>query len=185
MDTHEAIRTRRTAHSWRADAVPEEVIHRALASAHCAPCHYQSWPWRFTLPGPRTRAAITGLGTEIKAKKSGTELSPAFAKSLEAKLVHPALVVVSQVLHEDPARREEDYAACACAVQNLSLSLRADGFHSKWATGAVTRHSETYQILGIPAEEERIIGFVWIGVPSREPAAPVRPEVQTHIRRTE
>jgi hypothetical protein len=75
----------------------------------------------------------------------------------------PELWVVSQILHDDPARQLEDYAAVSCAVQNLSLSLFADGVGSKWSTGPITTDAATYAASGVDPAVERIVGFVWIG----------------------
>ena len=183
MNTHEAIRTRRTAHRWLATPVPEDVIQRGLEAAHCAPCHRLTWPWRFTLPGPAAREALLDVGARLKAAKKGVEITDAYRQKMFPKLRNPALVVVSQVLADDVFTREEDYAASSCAIQNLCLSVHADGYHSKWSTGGLTRHVDTYQLLGIDAELERIIGFIWIGVPTRTPNAPPRPDLSEHIRR--
>ena len=183
MNTHEAIRTRRTAHRWLSTPVPEDVIQRGLEAAHYAPCHRLTWPWRFTLPGPNAREALLDVGVRLKAAKKGVEVTDAYRQTLVPKLRHPALVVASQVLADDAFTREEDYAASSCAIQNLCLSVHADGYYSKWSTGGLTRHADTYQILGIDEKVERIIGFIWIGVPSRTPNAPPRPDLSEHIRR--
>ena len=172
MNTHEAIRTRRTAHRVLSTPVPEDVIQRGLEAAHYAPCHRLTWPWRFTLPGPNAREALLDVGVRLKAAKKGVEVTDAYRQTLVPKLRHPVLVVASQVLADDAFTREEDYAASSCAIQNLCLSVHADGYYSKWSTGGLTRHADTYQILGIDEKVERIIGFIWIGVPSRTPNAP-------------
>ena len=182
MDIQEAIKTRRTAHTWLPETVPGNVIQRGLEAAHWAPCHRLTWPWRFTLPGPAARSALFEVGVRLKAAKTGNEPTEAFRSGLASKLLNPALVVAGQLLSDDPVRMEEDYAACACAIQNLCLSVRADGYHSKWSTGKLTKDEETYRILGISPEEERIIGFVWIGVPARVPSAPKRPGLELHVR---
>ena len=48
-------------------------------------------------------------------------------------------------------------------IQNLSLSLIADGVGSKWSTGKITNDFNTYQIAGIDPTVEEIIGFIWVG----------------------
>jgi len=59
--------------------------------------------------------------------------------------------------------KKEDYAACSCAIQNLSLSLTSSGVFTKWSTGAITRNPEIYNISEIDSKKEEIIGFIWIG----------------------
>ena len=185
MDTHKAIRTRRTAHLWQAVSVPDEVIRRGLEAAHCAPCHRLTWPWRFVLPGPVTRDRLFEIGVQLKATKTGSEITDDFRRKMEPKLLNPALVVVTQRISDNPRMFEEDYAACACAIQNLCLSVHADGFYSKWSTGGLTTHAQTYEVLGVASDVERIIGFVWIGTPARVPSAPKRSDLDEHTRRLE
>ena len=147
-----------------------------------APCHRLTWPWRFTLPGPIARQTLYDLGVRLKEERKGEPASEALRSRLVEKLLHPALIVVSQVLSDDPVRLQEDYAACACAIQNLTLSAMADGFYSKWSSGGLTRHEETYRALAVPSETERIIGFIWIGEPNRIPPTPERPPLADLIR---
>ena len=184
MQAQHAILSRRTAHSWTDTPVPEDVIQAGLEAANMAPCHHLTWPWRFTLPGPKSREALFELGVQLKAAKGGLDITPAFKDRLRAKLRNPALVVVSQVKDSDPMRFEEDYAACACAIQNLCLSVFERGFLSKWSSGGLTRHAQTYALLGIDPEVERIVGFIWIGVPTRPPNTPPRPPIEQVTRRT-
>ena len=145
-----------------------------MSSAHLALAVYA--------PGPQARSRLFELGVRLKAKKTDSEVDAEFREKMQGKLGNPALVVVSQLLSDDPHRREEDYAACACAIQNLCLSVHADGYHSKWSTGGLTTHAETYQLMGIEASRERIVGFVWIGRPGKMPVAPKRPRVDELIR---
>jgi len=76
----------------------------------------------------------------------------------------------------------EDYAACACAIQNLSLSLVADGVGYKWSTGKITRDPNTYQIAEIDPILEEIIGFIWIGYSIKEPPLIRRPLLNSIYR---
>ena len=183
MHIQEAIHSRRTAHLWQNLPVPEEVILKGLEAAQMAPCHHLTWPWRFTLPGPAARESIYELGVELEAAKTGTEINEALRARMAEKMRHPALVVVSQIVSEDAMRSQEDYAACASAIQNLTLSVFADGYHSKWSTGGVIRDARTYNLLGISPQEESIIGFVWVGVPVRSGPPPQRPELSLRVRR--
>ena len=183
MHIQEAIHSRRTAHLWQDSPVPEDVILKGLEAAQMAPCHRMTWPWRFTLPGPTARESLFELGVELKAAKTGTEISEALRERMAGKMLHPALVVVSQIVSEDAMQSQEDYAACASAIQNLTLSVFADGYHSKWSTGAVIRDARTYDALGISPKEETIIGFVWVGVPVRTGPAQERPELSLQVRR--
>lgn len=185
MDLHEALLTRRTAHLWRDEPVPETVVERALAAAHLAPCHRFTWPWHFVRVGAQSRAQLFEIA--LRLKSGGAEVSDALREKVIRKVRNPAhLIVVTQRPNEDPAVHREDYAAIACAIQNLSLSVHADGFASKWSTGGLTRDPETYSTLGLNAEEEEIVGFVWVGVPENaDRPTPRRSPLERHIRQTD
>ena len=87
----------------------------------------------------------------------------------------PELIVMVQALDEDEMRRKEDYASIACAIQNMSLVLWAEGVGSKWSTGKVTRHKKTYELCEVDRDHEEIVGFVWVGYPLHTVSSPRRP----------
>lgn len=181
MELHEALMTRRTAHHYKPEPVPEEVITRALEAAHMAPNHKHTWPWRFIRVGVETRQALVPTAIALKAVKK--TLNEAARKVIAGKLLNPAeLIVVCQRRVEDDFQSREDYASCACAIQNIQLAAHADGYAAKWSTGGVTRHSDTYALLGVDASEEEIVGFVFVGVPERFPEVE-RPALNGVIRR--
>jgi nitroreductase len=181
MDTHDAIRTRRTIHKYLPEPVPEDVLQRALEAAHMAPCHRMTWPWRFYRVGPETRRRIVDVAIEVKSAKK-PNLSEAEKNAIRAKISNPAeLLVVTQVVCDDPMQFEEDYAAVACALQNLMLSVAADGYGTKWGSGGVTKAPGSYAAAGIDADVERIVGFLYVGVPAVVPKIQ-RPEVAAVVR---
>ena len=101
---------------------------------------------------------------------------------MRATMLDPAhIVVVSQVVSPDPGRAHDDYAACAAAVQNLLLSLHADGVGAMWGTGVITRDPETFAVLGLPPTE-RIVAFVYVGRPAIVPQPPRRPPLDEMVR---
>jgi nitroreductase len=176
MDLHLAVATRRTVQRFRPDPVPADALHRALDAAQQAPNHKLTWPWRFLLPGPVTRERLFQVGLRLRAQKKGGALTPAIEASVRQDMLVPArLVVVVQRVADDANRALEDHAACAAAVQNLMLSLHADGYASKWGTGGALRDAEALQALGVDAATERVVAFVWVGVAEVVPQAPARP----------
>lgn len=181
MDLHQAIAGRRTIQRFRAGPVPDEAIERALAAAILAPNHKATWPFRFVLPGPAARERLFQIGLRLKAAKKGN--SPELEAAVRQDMLTPdRLVVVTQRVAREPDRAEEDYAACAAAVQNILLSIHADGYGAKWGTGGTTRDPEARALLGL-SEDERVIAFVWIGQPEIVPHPPKRPSLSDLVRR--
>ena len=129
MDARDALLGRRTPSHWAPDPVDAAVLDRALEAAHRAPCHRHTWPWRFLVVGPTTRARLADVAVAVKAE--GGELPAAQVEAIRRGSLDPAaLIVVARVEHPDPFRAREDYAAVACAVENLMLSAWADGVHA-------------------------------------------------------
>jgi nitroreductase len=182
MDINKAMMTRRTIHYWQPLPMSEEAIQKSLGAAHMAQCHKFTWPWRFTRVGPQARKALFDLTVDIK-KGNHDKLPDRMMKTLIRKIQNPAaLIVVSMTRCEDAFMERENYAAVSCAIQNLALSLHASGYGSKWSTGKVIRHPQSYIILNIDPAEEEIVGFIWAGVPERIPDAPQRSDLGLHIR---
>lgn len=175
------IRTRRTVHRYRAGEVDAAALSRALECAQWAPNHKLTFPWRFTIVGAKTRVPLTELGMAIKDRP---DLSEAMRLKVRDKLETPGALIVASLRTDagDPVRAEEDYASVCCSVQLLMLSLWSEGIGSKWSTGKLTQHPATYQILEIPTASEKIIGFIWAGIPAELPEPPARPPLESISR---
>lgn len=178
MQTLHAIHARKTAHRWQSVAVPSTLIDECLSAAQRAPCHKHTWPWRFVVVGPQTRARITRIALakagDVSDKKRDFILSKVDAAG--------ALIVAVQAVDPDPARAAEDYAACACAIQNICLVAADAGFESKWGTGSLTRVPEIVELLPLEAAE-KVIGFIWIGRALTPPEGIERPPLDQVVRR--
>ena len=180
MDIHQAIKQRRTIHNFSKKKVPKEVIERSIVAANQAPCHRRTFPWRFTSLGIHKRELLCKL--QLFLKFGDTPIDEFNFKKIKDKILNPShLLVATQLCTDDQVQKLEDYAACACAIQNLSLSLVADGVGSKWSTGKITTDPNTYEIAGIDPIEEEIIGFIWIGY-GTEPPPIKRPLLNTIFR---
>lgn len=159
MKILELIQSRRTIHSFSSEVVSNEILEEAISAAIQAPNHRLTWPWRFFILGPKARQVLCGFAKSEKYAHCG------------------ALVVLAIVRASDEERRREDYASMACAVQNMSLYLHAQGWGSKWSTGKVSRSAEMHQLLQISPDEYDLCGMLWIGKAKEVPAPPVRPPV--------
>ncbi len=162
MELQLAIKNRRTIHSFNTLEVPESIIKRAIEAANYAPCHRLTFPWRFTNVKRVEREMLASLQLDLKFPKQ--VIKEAVKEKIKVKILNPShLIVASQVITNGQERKLEDYAACACAIQNFMLSLTGDGIGSKWSTGKLTTEAKTYEIIGINPHEEEIIGFIWVG----------------------
>ena len=180
MEITQAIKKRRTIHIFTKKRVPKVVLERAIVAANQAPCHRMTFPWRFTSLGISKRELLFQLLLSLKF--GDKQIDEIKFEKIKDKIFNPShLLVASQVCSDNQVQKLEDYAACACAIQNLSLSLVADGVGYKWSTGKITTDPITYQISEIDPCEEEIIGFIWIGY-GTEPPLIKRPLVSTIYR---
>ena len=175
------LKSRRTIHVYTDQVVPSVFVDEAVSAAHYAPNHRLTWPWRFTAVGPNVKSKINALA--LKMKSANGPLAESQLELFKKKRIHPQLMVVSQVIADDPFQSKEDYAAVSCAIQNFSLALAAHGVGTKWSTGSMTRHSLAYELTGIDPNIEEIVGFLWYGYPARTPS-PKRPELSSIYRTT-
>lgn len=162
------IRGRRTVNQFRAGSPPPELILQAIELARWAPNHKHTEPWRFHLLGSQTAAAVVDLNTRLVTEKDGPDAAAAKRRKWTAV---PGWMVVTCARSNDSIRQEEDYAACCCAIQNLSLFLWSEGVGVKWSTGGVTRHAEFYDLIDVDPAERRVVAMLWYGWPEGVPVA--------------
>ena len=180
MDISEAIKKRRTLHIFSKKCVPNEVIEKSLVAANHAPCHKRTFPWRFTSIGLKKRELLYEL--QLTLKFGNKTIDESVQKKIRDKMLNPShLLIATQLNTDNQVQKLEDYAACACAIQNLSLSLIGNDVGCKWSTGKITKDHNTYKIAQINPALEEIIGFIWIGY-GNKPDRIDRPSLSTIYR---
>ena len=165
MDVEAAIRERRTHKVYGREPVDRETLDELLELARWAPNHNLTNPWRFRVVGPQALDRLKAAAGSDAASKLDRA---------------PTLVVASVVEAEDPAQREEDLCAAACATYIVLLGAHARGLVGYWRTPDVLRQPDGRAALGIP-EEERVIGLVHLGPQRQEQAAPERAAVDAYV----
>lgn len=157
------IRGRRTIASFRPEAPPRETILAALELVRWAPNHKKTEPWHIVWLGPESIQSVIDLNTRILTETKGAQEAESKRKKWTET---PGWLVVTCDLATDPFRREEDYAACCCAIQTLMLALWSAGIGTKWSTGDVTRHPDFYRLIGVDPTTQRTVGLIWYGYPA-------------------
>ncbi len=173
------IRTRRTIHAFQPEKPPREMIVQAIDLARWAPNHLLTEPWHFYLLGRKTVDAIARLNADLVSRRQGVEAGQAKLTRWQAI---PGWLVVTCDNSDDPIRAREDYAACCCAIQNLSLYLWGEGIGVKWTTGEVTRSADFYDLIWVNPELETVVGLLWYGYPAQVPQTPRKPVKEILVR---
>jgi len=152
----------------------EASLENAIRTASYAPNHKRTEPWRFHLLGPKSIRKVCELNAEMVTEKSGKEKGE---KKLKRWLNIPGWLVVTcngdSDMEKPNSLAREDYAACCCAVQNLSLSLHSEGLGTKWTTGDVNFDTRFANAVGL-SDNEYVVGTIWFGKAARVPPAPIK-----------
>ena len=153
----------------------EGPLAAAVDAAQWAPNHRRTEPWRFHLLGEEAIRRVCELNAELVRAKKG---DAAAEKKLQRWLAMPGWLVCTCVgsgegLDDPQGKAREDYAACCCAVQNLCLSLHADGLGTKWTSGAVNFDPRFGEAAGLAADEY-VVGTIWFGEADGELPPPPR-----------
>lgn len=162
----EVLRGRRTIELFLQMSVPDSLVKEAIEAATWAPNHHVTEPWKFYLLGKASIGACVDLVRNIVTAKKDANAGEFKAQRWSEK---PGWLVVTCHKSDDDVRQREDYAACSAAIQNFLLYLWKAGVGSKWTTGDITKDQRFFDIVGIDADEELVIGLIWYGYPKLTP----------------
>jgi nitroreductase len=165
-DFAEVIRGRRTINLYLQTPVPADLVREAIEAATWAPNHHVTEPWHFYVLGRETVDRCLDLCFEIVSARKGEDAGNFKREKWSEK---PGWLVVTCRCSDDELLQREDYAACSAAVQNLMLYFWKAGIGSKWTTGDITRDERFFDIVGIDARTEFVVGLLWYGYPKITP----------------
>ncbi len=144
-----------------------------IALAARTPDHGKLSPWRFVLvPDARRDAFAALLATAARgAGRTDMEATEQFARQA------PALVVMLfSPVTDSPIREWEQELSAGAAAMNLLHAAHAHGFAGGWLTTWAAYDSQVRDAFG--AAPERIVGFFFIGTPTRPLAERPRPAME-------
>jgi nitroreductase len=185
MNVIDAIRSRRSVKRFAPEPVGREQIERLLEAAVLAPNHRMTQPWRFLVLGPEAKAFYAAVVAERKAAKThDAAAAEAVRRKVEQEYAAvPDMIGVAMRLDEDREVREEDYAACYMAVENICLEAVEQGLGTHLRSGASLDDGRVRTALGI-ALDERLAVLIQLGRPAEQPSPKPRraaPELTTWL----
>lgn len=145
MDLMRAIESRRDTRHFTDEAVPKAVLDQALMAALHGPSVGLSQPCRFLDISRSDRAALIENFTGQRSEAEAVLDEPSLLR-LHRSLKLESLAEAPVLLATFCAYPQEKYTigvignmravewSCACAIQNLWLSLTADGYGAGWVT---------------------------------------------------
>ena len=147
-----------------------------LEIAARVPDHGKLAPWRFVVVGEDQRARLSALITDAYRRERPQAAATEIASLDQFAHQAPTLVVAlfsPRTESHIPVWEQQLSAGAAC--MNLLHAAHASGFAGGWLTGWPTYSNEVRDAFG--AEPERIVGFIFIGTPSRPLDERPRPDM--------
>ncbi|MCB1528973.1 MAG: nitroreductase [Hyphomicrobiaceae bacterium] len=159
-------------------------LEEILTIAARVPDHKKLVPWRFIV---FTGDARSSFGERIAKACQAEDTMPPSNVRLEAErnrfLRAPVVVaVISRVEAKPGAPEWEQILSAGAAAMNLCIAANAMGFVTNWLTEWIAYSPLIRQDLKL-AENERVVGFIYIGSSTTKPDERPRPalgDVVTH-----
>lgn len=174
----ENILTRRTIkpEQCNGQAIREEDVWKILKTANWAPTHGYTEPWRFVVFGPKEKANFCHDHAEMYKNHTAEEN---FKQAVYDKLKdrHQNVSHIIAYINkrgENPKIPEiEELQSTAMAVQNMQLMAHAMGYAPYIHSGGMTFGQAMKSYFNL-REEDKVLGFLYLGVPNDEERAPGR-----------
>ena len=177
----QVIAARRDVRRYRPDPVPGDVLERVLAAGHAAPSVGHSQPWRFVVvTEPQARERAAWLADRERLAQAATLEPEAGRRLLDLQLEgirEAPLGIVVACDRRAPAAgvlgratfTDTDLWSCACAIENMWLTARAEGLGLGWVT--LFQPEDLAGLLGLP-DGVVTLGWLCLGWPDERPPTP-------------
>ena len=187
---------RRTVREFSAQPVDLAAVHRAVEAAFTAPAPHHSIPWRFAIiESERTRrelldAMLAAWQADLRADGFTADQIARRVRRGEPLRRAPLIIVpclVAEAAHDypDPRRSAAERAmflvAMGAGVQNLLITLAAQGLGSCWVSSTLFCPQVAIDTLRLPADWEPM-GAVGVGHPAGEPSPRPDRDVSAFVR---
>ena len=171
----EAIRTRRNVREFTDKPVTVDDLKTIIEAATWAPNHRHTEPWRFIVLAKdgelrKQVAQIVHDWTYDNIKNPNQKRRIDSSEAAKREILDaPAFMYVYAREGPNEEVTRENYAATACAVQNLLLAAHSIGIGVGWSTGKPCLADVRSTIGAEP--DWQTVGALYIGYPSEKPEA--------------
>ena len=161
---------------------PDEAqLAQILEIAARTPDHGKLAPWRFVVvPADRRDALAEVITTAYRAERPQAARLEIEALEQFAHQAPTLVVVLSSPRVESHIPLWEQELSAGAATMNLLHAVHASGFAGGWLTGWSAYSDSVRDAFG--AAPEKIVGFVFIGTPSKALEERPRPESDKIVR---
>jgi len=169
---------------YTGETVDDAIVQQMLENANWAPTHKLTEPWRFIVYTGEGRKKLADLQASVY--KSKTELDGTFKEERYQNLLtkpfessHVILVYMKRDEKKSVPEIEE-MGAVFCAIENMYLTATAYGVGCYLGTGGITFFEESNAAFGLSGED-RIVGFLQIGIPKHQNQVSKRSPVEEKV----
>lgn len=166
-----------------AEPAPSDAeLDTLFQAAVTAPDNCNLQPWRFLVIRDEARHALGDVFADAYLQREpdvpAEKLENYRKKPLRAPLI---IAVVACLQRDNPKVPEQDQIISAgIAGQHIQLAAQALGYGSIWLTGINTHDWHVTEALGI-GFDEKLIGYLYLGTPSKTGRTPQRPETEQFV----
>lgn len=167
---HDNIHQRQSIGQLIEPAPNSEQLQRAVHAALTAPDHHRLKPTRFIVISSAQRQAFGELLAEsmqAMGEQDQTQIERVKQHPFRAPML---LLAITEVQQHPKVPEFEQLLSSGAAIENLLLSLQAQGFAAMWRSGPVVESKHLKQSLGLK-EQDFISGIIYIGTAAKEIAA--------------
>lgn len=168
MNISDLILNRRTHKRFDGTPIEKKQVLDWLEISQFAPNHRRNEPWRFILVDREDlltfKDKFLNLMPQVLPDLSKEMLKKKMQGTAELIAGAGFLVIVLSEKNKNSNIELENYAAVSCAIHNLTLLAKKDGFDSFWSTNKVLISEKSAPLIGFNPEEFFVAGGIYLGV---------------------
>ncbi len=186
-ELNQLMRSRRSVFpkDYTGETVKPEIVQQILENAIWAPTHKLTEPWRFVVftgDGLKKLAEFQGACYKKVTAADGTFRDERYQGLLSKPMKSSHVIAIGMKRDEKRAVPEvEEMGAVFCAIENMYLTAAAHGTGCYLSTGGITYFEEAKEFFGL-MKEDRLLGFLHLGVVGSWPAAGKRKDLNEKVR---
>lgn len=163
-------------------APSQQQLERILRCGLTAPDHADMCPWRFITIQGDARAALGDVFATAALKRNPDTPAEKIARMRQKPLRSPLIVVIVATITADHPKTPEieQLLSAGAAGTLIQLAATASGFGSIWLSGPNTYDEDVKAALGVSLCDQ-IVGFFYIGTPSKAAPVKTRPDLVDHL----